>query len=231
MKKLIALQLVGCIVFACIILILYFTGIFSVFSVILTYVIMGAANVLNATKLLLKPIEELSEHDRLTGCHNRVRLDVRIPEYEKHDSYAVIFFDINNFKKINDTHGHDDGDRLLIKASDQLRFWFSYGDLYRIGGDEFIVVVPNLSRAELTRLVGKWYREQPVLNEEYNDSFECKFSYGMKFKEDGMSFDDVMNAADELMYEMKKQEMRNAAIREGYTGAGESFREDMRSIR
>lgn len=52
---------------------------------------------------------------------------------------------MNNLKKMNDVHGHNAGDKVLIKAAEQLSFWHKYGELYRIGGDEFIVVVTNMS--------------------------------------------------------------------------------------
>ena len=204
MKRLVILQTIGCITFTCIMVALHIFGISNTLSAIIVYWIMGVMNVVNASNLLMKPLERLGIHDRLTGCHNRVRLETRIPEYEKHNTYAIIFFDINNFKKVNDTHGHNIGDKLLINASDQLRFWFSYGDLYRLGGDEFIVVVPNMGKLELENLVSNWYIKQPILNALYKDDFECKFSYGMSFKKDNMSFDETMKVADEAMYEMKK---------------------------
>lgn len=204
MKKLIILQSIGCITFIGIILALKHLNMFSVNTMILAVIIIDILNIINARLILMKPIEDLSEHDKLTGCHNRVRLDRRIPEYEKHDNYAVIFFDINHFKQVNDAHGHDDGDLLLVRASDQLRFWLSCGDLYRIGGDEFIVVVPNMPPSELLPILHQWYSMQPTLNNDYNDTFECKFSYGICYKTEGRTFNDVMNKADEEMYAMKR---------------------------
>lgn len=204
LKRLILLQALGCLIFIVAVLIINRVWGLDTYNVIGLFLIMGIGNIVNAYLLLMRPIEDVSIHDKLTGCHNRVRLEKRIPEYENHDTYAVIFFDINNLKKVNDTHGHDIGDKLLINASDQLRFWFSYGDLYRIGGDEFLVVVPNITETELNKLLDDWYRLQPVLNRIYKDDFDCKFSYGVCFKHGIMSFKDVMKKADKAMYEMKK---------------------------
>lgn len=168
---------------------------------------MGIGNVANARNMLMKPIEEISVHDKLTGCYNRVKLDNKIPEYENYSNYAIIFFDVNNLKKMNDIHGHDDGDKLLIDASNQLRFWHEYGDLYRLGGDEFIVVVPNVSKSQLESILTMWHKEQPVLNQSYNDDFVCDFSYGVYYKTPftKLSFNEIMSNADNRMYKMKTE--------------------------
>ena len=207
MKRLVILQIVGCLLFTAIIMILYAVGIFSPLSVIILYVLMGLTNIVNARIMLMKPIEDLSTHDKLTGCHNRSKLEPKIQEYEKYNEYAVIFFDVNNLKKVNDIHGHTDGDKMLIVASDQLRFWYKYGDLYRIGGDEFIVVVTNMEREHLEPILTGWYEKLPALNAEYDDDFVCNFSYGVFYKtaDRSMSFKDIMESADEKMYEMKKK--------------------------
>ena len=204
-KKLIFLQVLGILLFANICRLLVYFNLFSFTSVIILYTIMGITNIINARHMLMKPIEDISIHDKLTGCYNRVKLDSKIPEYENYKEYAIIFFDLNNFKLVNDRYGHDDGDKVLIKAADQLRFWHKYGDLYRIGGDEFIVVAPNMTRLSLEPPFISWFNNLPNLNEDYDDDFICQFSYGIyyKFKTDQITFDEAMNKADEKMYLMK----------------------------
>ena len=172
MRKLLILQAMGCILFAIIIIILHILNIFSPISVIILYFIMGIANIINARIMLIKPIEEISTHDELTGCYNRVKLDSKIGEYENYKTYAIIFFDLNNLKAANDTHGHDYGDTILIRASNQLRYWHTYGDLYRIGGDEFIVVVPNAIKSRLEKILNKWYDTLSILNTETLPEFK-----------------------------------------------------------
>lgn len=209
MKKLIILQAVGCLLFAGVVFALYVFKVFTPITVIIAHTFMGLCNVINANIFLLKPVEELSTHDKLTGCYNRLKLTSKIQEYENFREYAVIFFDIDHFKKVNDTHGHDDGDIMLIKASNQLRFWHKYGDLYRLGGDEFVVVCPNMSQLSLEPILTKWYKSLHILNEEYEDDFICTFSYGVSYKNksDRRKFDAVMNKADEEMYQMKKSKI------------------------
>lgn len=107
---------------------------------------------------------------------------------------------------MNDVHGHEDGDKILVEASDQLKYWFRYGDLYRIGGDEFIIVVPNIEKEQLDTIVKQWYQQLAPLNAQYNDDFICDLSYGVYYKSgsDTASFEDIMNNADKQMYTMKR---------------------------
>ena len=206
MKELCILQVIGILLFAGMSTLMYYCEIFCLTSSIILYTVLAVGNVINAYNQLIKPIEALSIYDKLTGCYNRTRLDSKIKEYENYDRYAIIFFDVNNLKKANDVHGHDDGDKILVEASNQLRFWHRYGDLYRIGGDEFIVVVPNGKQSQLEKILPKWYSLLPALNREYDDDFVCSFSYGVFYKteKDKKSFNDIMTFADEEMYKMKK---------------------------
>lgn len=207
MKRLVILQLLGCLLFSALIMTLFAMGHFSPLSVIAVYSLMGLSNIANAWKMLMKPIHETSTHDKLTGCRNRRSLDLTIPEYEKHSDYAVIFVDINNLKKVNDIHGHNAGDKVLVKASEQLGYWHKYGDLYRLGGDEFIIVITNMSNSNIESIAKDWYSDLSSLNEEYNDDFVCDLSYGIYYNtfKSSVSFRDVMSSADEMMYKMKKE--------------------------
>ena len=206
LKELIVLQALGIVLFVTLSVILDILNLFSLTSSIIVFSILAVCNVINAYSQLIKPVAELSFYDELTNCYNRVRLHSKIKEYENYYTYAVIFFDVNNLKKVNDVHGHEDGDKILVEASDQLKYWFRYGDLYRIGGDEFIVVVPNIEKEQLDAIVKQWYQQLAPLNAQYNDDFICDLSYGVYYKSgsDTASFEDIMNNADKQMYTMKR---------------------------
>ena len=207
MKKLIILQLVGVLLFIIFVILLVEFNLFSPVSAVILYACFGITNIINAWFMLIKPVAELSVHDRLTGCFNRVMLDQKIPDYEGCNSYSIIFFDINNFKYINDIYGHEVGDKLLLKATKQLKYWEDYGDLYRIGGDEFLAVVPDMKNDKLEKKLDKWYGSIPILNEDHKDDFICNFSYGVAAKEKGSdnTFDKVLSEADVKMYDMKNE--------------------------
>lgn len=125
----------------------------------------------------------LSEHDELTGCYNRVKLEKKKDFYESLQEITIIYLDINNLKLMNDTFGHEAGDILLKRASKKLGYWLNYGDIYRMGGDEFMIVIPNKKIEKIMDLMKGWYDNIGVLNRA-EDKFKCDFSYGIARSED-----------------------------------------------
>src|SRR5690606_10089241 len=84
--------------------------------------------------------------DTLTGLANRRSLEARIPEIVARGDFSVAFIDIDRFKPLNDTHGHDTGDRALRLFADVLRRALRPDDIAaRWGGEEFVVVLPGIS--------------------------------------------------------------------------------------
>lgn len=144
----------------------------------------------------------VSEHDGLTGCYNRVHLETAKGLYETSKSCGVVFIDVNNLKKMNDIFGHEAGDALLRSAASKLKFWDNYGDVYRMGGDEFMVVLVNKSYGFIEKLVKQWYPTVGQLNRD-TDSFKCLLSYGISYAMENIDFDSLQKEADENMYEMK----------------------------
>ena len=102
-------------------------------------------------------IEELAYFDALTRLPNRRMFLRRMAQasagcQKRSDHGALLFVDLDNFKTLNDTQGHDVGDRYLVEVADRLRFCVSDKDMVaRIGGDEFVVILeqPGQSRAEV----------------------------------------------------------------------------------
>lgn len=143
-----------------------------------------------------------SEHDALTGCYNRVRLENIKGTYEYSQLIGIIFIDVNNLKRMNDEFGHDAGDALLKSASVKLNFWNNYGDVYRMGGDEFMIVIRDKRQEYIESLIKKWYPTVGQLNRN-SDGFKCVLSYGTAYGSRGCDFDALQKQADDNMYEMK----------------------------
>lgn len=143
-----------------------------------------------------------SEHDGLTNCYNRVHLDNMKNMYECSKSVTIIFIDVNNLKRMNDEFGHEAGDALLKSAAFKLGFWNNYGDVYRMGGDEFMIVVLNKNVDYMNKLVNQWYPTVGQLNRD-TDGFKCVLSYGVAHGQQGCNFDALQKQADDKMYDMK----------------------------
>lgn len=101
-----------------------------------------------------RQLEHIAHYDALTNLPNRVlladRLSQAMVQCQRHRlSLAVVFLDLDGFKEVNDTHGHDLGDELLITLSHRMKETLREGDtLARIGGDEFVAVLADLACVE-----------------------------------------------------------------------------------
>jgi diguanylate cyclase (GGDEF)-like protein len=112
---------------------------------------------------------------------------------------VLVFVDLNKFKQINDTLGHDVGDKVLQKLSSIIKSYISSSDLLvRMGGDEFLVVLKNKDESIAKDLMKK-------ILEEFKKSFEFSptFSWGISKIEDN-NIDNAIRKADDLMYKMKR---------------------------
>lgn len=143
-----------------------------------------------------------SEHDELSGLYNRVHLDRVKGKYETATNTFVLFIDVNNLKKMNDIFGHEAGDALIRSASAKLKYWESVGDVYRMGGDEFMVVILNKSPNFCMSTLNKWYPTVGQLNRD-SDGFKCVLSYGVAYASGGCNFDSLQKKADDEMYKFK----------------------------
>ena len=140
--------------------------------------------------------------DGLTGCLNMAYLNQHKSEYENCNDFTIIFIDVNNLKRMNDEFGHEAGDALLKNATKKLKFWRDYGDVYRVGGDEFMIVITDTTVKRIKEWIGAWYPRTGMLNRD-SDGFKCVLSYGVARGTRGDDFDKIRNIADERMYDMK----------------------------
>jgi diguanylate cyclase (GGDEF)-like protein len=152
---------------------------------------------------LMKQLEFLSSIDLLTGCKNRNAMNNAVDDIVSgiikiSEPYAVVFADLNGLKRINDEKGHGAGDRLLRTASAMLSQVFYGSDVYRAGGDEFMIIVPGLTEDEF-----KVRLQQ--LNEKSVIDSDLHFAVGCCFVSHGEDIRTAMRLADERMYEDKKE--------------------------
>jgi diguanylate cyclase (GGDEF)-like protein/PAS domain S-box-containing protein len=157
-------------------------------------------------------VRHLAQHDSLTGLPNR-RLFSEIIRVElaqarrNHGKVAILFLDLDRFKEINDTLGHETGDELLKQTAVRLRGVIRTSDsVARIGGDEFNVLIPDMSFSEYAVEVA-----QKILNEirrpfiVNGHELSVSTSIGISvFPDDGEEIDTLMRYADIAMYYAKE---------------------------
>ncbi|ABR30714.1 diguanylate cyclase [Thermosipho melanesiensis] len=140
--------------------------------------------------------------DPLTGAYNRGILRNLSPN----ENDILIFIDINKFKYINDTYGHEKGDELLKKLSSIVKSTLNSSNLFiRMGGDEFLIILKNSTKKEAEQTIQK-------IHEEFKNSFEFKptFSWGISTVKS--SIENSIRIADNLMYKMKGKNKKSHMI-------------------
>lgn len=155
----------------------------------------------------------LATHDPLTGLPNRAlfmdRLKVAILQAQRSPHpMAVMFVDLDDFKKVNDAYGHRVGDALLRAIGKRLRGALRRSDtVARIGGDEFVVLLPDLKEPEDSGIVACHLLEQLSLPFEVEGrTFEVSASIGIALYPDhGTDPEALIMTADKAMYEAKKR--------------------------
>jgi diguanylate cyclase (GGDEF)-like protein len=160
-------------------------------------------------------IAHLAYSDSLTGLLNRIglneRIDRTISVARRHGlRMALLYLDLDGFKKINDRYGHDAGDSALVEAALRMQYVLRNGEtLARIGGDEFVVLMPVINSptepAQLAARMEEAFAE-PFLVEEGQASMRLGVSIGLAvYPDDGETRLQLIAHADRAMYGMKRR--------------------------
>ena len=152
---------------------------------------------------MLKRLEKLGTIDLLTGVLNRNAMNNRVAQFDKEKdesikTLGILFADLNGLKLINDKSGHIEGDRFLKKAAAVLRQVFVDDEIYRAGGDEFMVLAFNNTPEEFDEKMRR-------INEISGSQTYVSFAIGSSFEEGDIDIRRALHRADEDMYEDKKE--------------------------
>jgi diguanylate cyclase (GGDEF)-like protein len=154
-----------------------------------------------ASYKLVQRLRFLSNEDLLTGVNNRNAMNNRVLQFVSGEVHyrtvSVIFADLNGLKPINDNEGHNAGDALLKSAAEILKQTFSDCEIYRAGGDEFVVVAIDVPKESLEARVETLRKKSKVKG-------NVSFAIGFYHDENGGDVRKAMREADALMYEDKK---------------------------
>jgi len=174
---------------------------------------LGAMSLLNHRMMEKQRAEANS--DGLTSLINKRYLKIRLGEEIhkaeiKHAPVSIFIFDLDHFKRLNDTHGHLAGDRVLKETAQVIKKTIREGDIAaRWGGEEFLIILPNTPKEGAVRAAEK-IREMLARNifhdEEGDPLGAVTLSGGVAtFPEDGRQQSELIGAADEALYAAKKQ--------------------------
>lgn len=151
---------------------------------------------------MVQQLQIMSTMDLLTGVFNRNAMNTRVDSICQsacgRHSIGVVFADLNGLKQVNDNEGHVAGDQMLKKAAEILKKHFPDNEIYRAGGDEFMIIAIGLSERELARRVQKLH-DVTELPE------GVSFAVGSYHDETSGDIRRAMRAADERMYEDKQR--------------------------
>ena len=155
-------------------------------------------------------MQELANHDALTGIKNKTAYDADIKEI-KDTNIALVVIDLNNLKKVNDNYGHEKGDISIKKLANLIKDTFKNSEVYRIGGDEFVIILRDYD-----------YNHYDELNEKMNKYFDemakdntlepwekVSAALGIAYFRDGDDMISVFMRADSEMYKRKEEMKKN----------------------
>ncbi len=159
-----------------------------------------------ANHQMYEKLERMSRYDMLTGVFNRNAMNNRIAECKSgvcpiENDYGLVFVDVNGLKRINDIKGHQAGDEMIRTVADRLKDIFKGYEIYRAGGDEFMVIAEGCSRSEFNDLIEK-LRDQ-------NDEDDVHFAVGSFYDDLEHDIHSALHSADASMYYDKSAYYRN----------------------
>ncbi len=173
-------------------------------------------------------LREKATRDPLTGLYNRssaieeIEKCLAFSELSKGVTHAYMILDVDNFKTLNDTLGHQMGDKALQDVADILRHHFrEYDILCRLGGDEFLVFVKNIPEKAIDRNVSSLLKKMELTYEGEGLSVKITVSAGIALVSDlSMSSEEMYRRADMALYQVKKETKNSFHIYEDWKEKG-----------
>jgi len=159
-----------------------------------------------------------ANRDFLTGLYNRRYFFKNIQDYiesikDSTESYAVAMVDIDFFKKVNDTYGHDTGDKVIVHLSEMLSSITKHDDMVaRFGGEEFCIVLKDVDKTTVDKIFEKIRRdvEKSYVTSDDGDEIRYTISIGVVMNSDE-TLEEIVNQSDMMLYKAK-QNGRNMVV-------------------
>ena len=145
-----------------------------------------------------------ANHDGMTGLFNKRCYHSMVEVFKSCECICLIYFDVNNLKLMNDTLGHESGDYVITSAADFIKGIMKPTDYtFRMGGDEFLMVMTQCSYRSINDLIERLEKESPIILSKPTDSIKCALSFGYAYAKGEYDYDKKLAEAEENMYEKK----------------------------
>ncbi len=164
----------------------------------------SVSKILNVNMDYARKMENMAEIDGMTGLYNRSKyISMMSDAYLKEEQIGVIFWDINFLKRTNDTRGHEAGDELILTVAHSIERQMNEKDMaYRIGGDEFVMVMQGADNKYINKKLQDWRKTLDKLQQKV----DIKLSVAVGFANgNGENFDSIIRDADRMMYKNKEE--------------------------
>ena len=151
------------------------------------------------TREINQRLEVIANFDFLTGLMNRNSYHMTLESFstEHLQSLACVYIDANGLHEINNHLGHQAGDKMLTTVALELKHAFLKSSIYRIGGDEFVILCRNMAKDEVLQKMGLVCRKLKSMNYD--------ISFGIEWRDHGMEINEVVSMAEAAMQNDKKQ--------------------------
>lgn len=168
---------------------------------------------LTSTKQEAEEMNELAHKDSLTGIRNKLAYDQEDEKLRKElkegkNEFGIAIVDLNDLKSINDNYGHDCGNISIVKIAQIICEVFLHSPVFRIGGDEFAVILKNNDYDKIDSLIEEFNQRLKALEQEDIEPWEkvgASIGYALYDPTLDNSVDDVFRRADQDMYQKKKE--------------------------
>jgi diguanylate cyclase (GGDEF)-like protein len=142
-------------------------------------------------------MQKLSFVDQLTGLGNRHAMNIYIENMSVEASIGIVYCDVTGLKRVNDLYGHKAGDELIVRSCECLKRVFPDDSVYRIGGDEFLVLCSEITEAELEKKIGNLRKDM--------EEHSVVMAVGYEWRKNSVGdIDKLLAEADAKMYEDKR---------------------------
>lgn len=158
------------------------------------------------TKEYIEYINNMARKDALTGLRNKTDYAMYVQdinETTEEKQYAIVLFDVNNLKFVNDNYGHEKGDELIKAASQIICKFFPHSPVFRVGGDEFVAIVDSEDYETRDEIISEFHKYMYLMKNS-TDIMDVCIACGMAVcGEDGEKYEDIFKIADKNMYDNK----------------------------